>query len=72
MTFEDLCQGLVEVCPELEAEQIREALRNIGVSVETGAFPNRLGENEMRVLTYLVGYAAGIAGVGNREARTRH
>jgi len=72
MTFEDLYQDLVELCPDLEAEQIRDALRNIGVSVETGAFPNRLGPDEMRVLLYLAGYAAGIAGVGNRKDRTRH
>jgi hypothetical protein len=71
MTFEDLCAGVARGAPELDAEQVRGALRNLSTSLATGTFP-WLGRSETAVLIYLVGYAAGVAGLPNRGCGILH
>lgn len=66
MTFENLCDGVARGAPELDVGQIRAALQNLATSLATGTFPPRLGRGEIAVLVYLIGYAAGAAGLPNR------
>jgi hypothetical protein len=72
MTFENLCAGVARGAPDLDARQIHTALRNLANSLATGTFPGRLGRSETAVLIYLVGYAAGIAGLPDRGVGTWH
>jgi len=71
MTFENLCAGVARGAPDLDVGQIHTALRNLSNSLATGTFP-RLGRSETAVLVYLVGYAAGVAGLPNRGVGTWH
>ena len=63
MTFENLCEGVARGAPDLDTEKIQAALRKLGISIKTGAFPRPLDRAEIAVITYLIGYAAGIAGL---------
>jgi len=71
MDFEALCHGIARGAPELDADRVRAALRNLSTSIATGTFP-QLGRAETAVLVYLIGYAAGVAGLPNRGVGTWH